>query len=209
MTGQKTMSKPLEVQCFEDGAARGLLKAAYGMRKSAGPTAARTAMSALRKRELAALGEKIFRQAKSPASPLQGLKSVILPGYGQMGALRHLIASYPAMLRNAAPADRPMVQKLFRQQLEQAFAGIGEVAEPKIKFWQTTAPLVGGATAGMGLGLAGGAAGGALQRQRDVEGRLANMPLWDRMKYLVMPQSLNVRPQLPYELRSREGSQVR
>jgi hypothetical protein len=195
------MSKPLEDQCFEDGEARRL-------KKLAAAGAGRTAMSALRQKELGAIGETIFRQMKAPASPLQGLKSVMLPGYGQMGALKHLIASYPSMLRNAAPVDRPMVRKMFQQQLQQAFTGIGEVAEPKLKFWRTTAPLLGGGTAGMGLGLAGGAAAGAVNRQQDVESRLAKMPLWDRMKYLVLPQSLNVRPQLPYELRPNKSRQV-
>lgn len=207
MDGQKNMSKTLEVQCFEDGIRRGFQKIASGRIKSAAAATGRAAMSALRKRELAALGERLFREMKAPAGPMQGLKAAILPGYGQMGSLRHLIASYPTMLRNAAPVDRPMVKKLFQQQLQQHFTDIGGAAEPKIKMWRRTAPLVGGATAGMGLGLAGGSAAGAVQRQRDVENKITNMPLWDRMKYLVMPQSLNVRPQLPYELRARERSQ--
>jgi len=203
MTGQKIMSKPLEVQCFEDGIREGFRKIASGRPIKSAGAASRVAMSALRRRELAAVGEKLFRQMKAPADPIQGLKAALLPGYGQMGSLKHLIASYPQMLRNATPADRPMVKKLFQQQLNQHFVDIGGVAEPKMKMWNRTVPLVGGATVGMGLGLAGGSTAGSALRQRDVENKITNMPLWDRMKYLIMPQSLNVRPQLPYELRAR------
>ena len=204
------MKTPLSASCREDGFNRGFMRLLSGHVKAAGPGAAGAgaAMSALRRRELAAIGEKLFRQMKSPTSPLQGLKATMLPGYGQMGSLQQLIASYPGMMRRAAPTEREMVKRLFRQQLEQSFADVGQVAEPKIRFWNTTMPLMGGATAGMGLGLAGGSAAGALQRQKSVEDRLANMSIWDRLEYVLLPRSLNVRPQLPYELRSRQTSSI-
>ena len=196
------MSTPLAKQCFEQGVMRGFLKASALGKSATSASAARVAMSALRKKELAALGEKLFRESGQYGNALGSLKATVLPGYGQLRAVKQLIRSYPRLYQSAAPQDREMVKRLFRQQLEQSFTDIGQVAEPKVKFWRTTAPAAAGGTAGMGLGLAGGAAGGAVERQRANEQRLRAMPLWDRMKYLLLPQSLNIKPELPYELRS-------
>ncbi len=200
MTGPNYMSKPLEIQSFEQGVRQGLLRAAFGMPKSA--RAARILLDPLRRKELAALGERLFRESVNPTTPLAGLRSATMPGFGQVKSVRDLISRYPTMYRTAPPADRAAVKRMFQQQLGQQFAEIGHVAKPKLDFWGRTMPMAGAGTAGMGLGLAGGAAGGAVSRQREVEDQLQNMPMWDRMKYLLLPQSLNVRPQLPYELRA-------
>lgn len=190
------MSNPLHIQCFEEGARRGLTQAALGHTKSA-RAAARIIIDPLRRKELAALGERLFRESINPSTPLSGLKSVFMPGFGQRTAVKNLIARYPSMYRGASPANRDVVKKLFQQQLQQHFAEMGHIAKPKMDFVEKTLPAVGAATAGTGLGIAGGAAVGGLNRQNAVEARLKNMPMWDRMKYLILPSSLNVRPKLP------------
>lgn len=202
------MSNPLAVQSFEYGVRRGLLKAARMTKAAIDPRAVKILVDPLRKRQLAMLGETLFRESRQTASPMAGLKSVVLPGYGQLSSVKHLIASYPSLFRNAAPADRPMVKRLFQQQLQQAFAEIGHVAEPKIKFWNKAVPATLGGAAGLGLGGAAGSISGAMNRQRANEQQIADMPMWDRMKYLLLPQSLNIRPQLPYELRASKDRQV-
>lgn len=200
MTGPNYMSKSLEMQSFEQGVQRGLLCAVYGMRKSA--RAARILVDPLRRKELAALGERLFRESVNPRTPLAGLRASTMPGYGQVRSIKDLISRYPAMYRTAPHADREAVKRMFQQQLGQQFAEIGHVAKPKLDFWGRTVPMAGAGTAGMGLGLAGGTAFGALERQRDIEHKLQNMSMWDRMKYLLLPHSMNIRPQLPYELRA-------
>lgn len=200
MTGPNNMSKSLEMQSFEQGVQRGLRCVVFGMPKSA--RAARILVDPLRRKELAALGERLFRESVNPRTPLAGLRAATMPGFGQVKSVRDLISRYPSMYRTAPPADREAVKRLFQQQLGQQFSEIGHVAKPKLDFWGRTMPMAGTATAGMGLGLAGGAASGAISRQRDIEEKLQNMSMWDRMKYLLLPQSLNVRPQLPYELRA-------
>jgi hypothetical protein len=151
-----------------------------------------------RDRELISLGEKLYRQATDPDTAMGGLKAVMLPGYGRTQTVKTLLSQ----LEDARNAKLPLSaykgqEETTRQAIQKVMREMGEEAEPKMRFWNHTMPMAAMGTGGLGLGALGGGAYGAFQQQRNVEDRLRNMPLWDRMKYLVLPNSLKTRPTLP------------
>jgi hypothetical protein len=198
----------LSNQAYCDGFVRGLSRQMEkGVEKSAGAaaTAASVAIPAFRRKEMAALGERLLRESTRAPDVWSGLKAVVRPGYGQIEQVRNMRSQFARLLSRAHPADRQALQRNMQQQLEQAYAEIGAVAEPKINFWGKTVPTVAGVGAGAAGGMALGTGFGKIREQGNIEDRLQNMPLLDRLKYLVLPNSLNVRPQFPYELRRRNG----
>ena len=192
----------LDNRWFREGFFRGLEKQMQGMTKSAGTGAA---IPPGARGEMIALGKRLFRESTNPTDVWSGLKAVIRPGHGQLENIRSLRQNFADVLRRVSPADRVAIQRAFQRQLEQAYADVGAYAKPKMDFWEKTVPLAGGIGAGAAGGMAGGMALGSIREQQNSEERLQNMPLLDRLKYVLFPGSLNKQSPTSHGLQPTTG----
>lgn len=204
------MAVPLASQCYTEGFSRRwsfLVKSGMaGHTKSAliPAGAGRVLTNPLAEREMALLGEKIFRQSFNQPNIWTGLKSIVLPGYGQTQAMHAIRNSYlneirrlGEQLRGMSPTHPSRSRLLdavrqattgYRNQSSQLFQEIGTVAKPRLDFWNKTAPLAGGLGVGGGAGYTAGNLIGGNRTLDDVRTQLKDVPLMTRLKYLFNPE---------------------
>lgn len=168
-----------------------------------------------------AFGEQLFRSAKRPTADIwEGLKATMLPGYGQMNHVAQLQKNHLQdvrylgnQLKRLVQRDRytgavmnasdPRVQSItnlirnqaggFRHQRDTAFAQIGATATPRAKFFGALLPATAGIAGGGALaGAAAGVMGNNAGRQNTAQD-FANLPLFQRLRYTLMPQDTSAR----------------
>lgn len=163
------MTSSLDHQCYREGFARGLIKSALASRMF-GP---------MGKAEMEALGERLFQQNIAPGTSIpKRLVASLLPNYGQHRQVMSAITASPRGIKD------PLVRKLLQE--------LGESAHGRMQFYGQTLPIAAGVAGGVGGGLALGQRAGGYRQQRMDEETLRRMPLWDRLKYVVMPHALNL-----------------
>jgi hypothetical protein len=161
------MTPSLATQCYREGFARGIIKKALFEKAWGAPARA----------ELEALGQRLFTQANAPGTGmLKRLVSSSLPAYGQTQQVTHALMS--------RPMTDPVVRDLFHQ--------IGETAHGKMQFYGKQLPIGAAAVAAGGAGLHLGRRAGAQAQGRFDQQTVDNMPIWDRLRYAVLPHSLNL-----------------
>lgn len=204
----------LTEKCFQDGFKRGV---AVFVKSALSPRAVLpTAMAPLRATALRGLGEDIFNNAHNPkAGLLDSLKNIAFSGFDQLRhatQLRddHLLdvkglgaqakAMYKrgptgAIINKSDPGIQMVLDRIrqnsqhFRRQRNTAMTQLGANAEPRIKALRTGVPLAagvigGGAAAGTASGIMG-----AREGRNDMANSMANMPLLQRFKQLIAPQT--------------------
>ncbi len=189
------MNADLQTKCFDEGFARGLLKCAG---TSAVEDAAKVIFNPASRKEMAALGESVFRKATQQGDPLGSFKNFLFPKHDQVHAISQIRNTFAKLLRSAGPADRPVLHQQMHRQMRDAFAELGAGAAPRIRFQQNAVP----ALAGLGIGGAVGGAVGNVQGRDQREGEIAqglatNVPIYKRLQYALFPSSVLAHPRSP------------
>lgn len=182
------MDTPIEYTAFREGFHRKLASLIrVGHTKQAlNPRFAGAAAAHALNPEAIALGGRLFHDSYRNPNILTALKSNLLTGYGQLRAAHELL-------------DRPHTA----DELNHAFNNIGHTAKPRIDFANRA---VAGAT-GAGVAGLGAAAVYKARGQREGQNNLAQtfgqLPLMERLKYLLAPQQF-VRPALTPQNQNNE-----
>lgn len=143
--------------------------------------------AALRQRELAALGERVYRSLRGAQNPLSKLYWHLLPGDINTNRLETLIGGYARNFRKTPQNLRPSFRSNFQDDLQDAYRQIGEMAEPRMQFFNRTLPMTGGLTAGGLAGFGAGSLQGRFAEQDRTQEVLHTAPLIDRLRYLFAP----------------------
>lgn len=177
------------------------LVTSVGIKQAATASKFRPFVDPLLRGQMKTLGERVYRDSRNPnVGVLRGLISSFLPGYDQLRATNHMRETY---LRNMArikqdmamhPGSRPhairQIQELtkhYRANMGENFADIGATVQPRINAARNIGIGAGVAGAGAG-GAMGGRAFGQMEGNQSHRAEMSNMPLMERLKFLVMPQ---------------------
>lgn len=176
------------------------------------------------KRANAAFGKLVFNKIRSNPSSLSGLYHSILPGFNQVRSLNDELRLFKRQVAGAAktygasksPVDRAAVESMHRAhtgRMSELYAALGKTAEPRHTLYSKTIPGVTLAGGGIGAGAYGGNFVGNNQGQnaRDAEMRktISELPLLERLKYLVSPKNFTAhknfsQPKAPAEIPDTE-----
>lgn len=169
---------------FQEGFQRQLetrIKSAVGIGR-----AAQILIDPLERGDFVNLGRKLFNKSLKGITPY----TIRLAGYK---GIRNAHAATEALNRARIGGASPAIIAGHHAALEDIFANIGATAAPRIRAAQTGVPLAGGLAAG-GLGGYGlGAFNGRHDENEHLRNELAELPLMDRMRYLLNPEGM--RPQ--------------
>lgn len=190
------MLNDFELQCQAEGFARGLRKCAA---TAALQDAARIVVNPATRRTMASLGEDIYRSTTRPGSPISSAFNFLTPQYGQMQTIRALRDQAAKVLRTAPPHLRPAIQRELHNNLTHALAEVGEGAQGRLRFMNTTLPAVAGVGVGATAGLAGGAMAGREEQGNEMRNEVETAPILKRLQYALFPQSLLPKQKSLYE----------
>lgn len=194
------MSKKLKRECFQQGFERCIAKLASTAIKSAGdapltaavkvlPAAAKALINPAELLELRGLGSKIYQGATQGANPIKALYNSALPAYGQLSRMKGLQSTL-AGLDPADPAHAAITSHIAQQ-----LAEIGHAARPRLRTMRNIG-LGATAAAGGAAGYAGGTIMGHNSGESDTLQGMSQLPLMDRLRYLISPDKINPnRPQ--------------
>ena len=151
------------------------------------------------RRQMAGLGEDVYRASTKGGEPISSLMHMLSPRYQQIANVRSQRDLMANLLRSAHPSERPALQAKFRQELQDLFAEVGTAAAPRIRMQQQAGPVAAGVgLAGVG-GLAAGNITGRNQEHQEIQDDVENMPLYRRIQYSLFPKTLVREPKPLYE----------
>lgn len=173
-------SLALKHQCFQQGFSREIARAT----EKRAATAGRVLIDPARRKALTTFGQRLFHDSFNSDDIWTGLKSSLLPGYGQLDNAHGIQAKLVDALRLGKPKETAALQDA----LEQQFAEIGAVAQPRERMIQFGVPAVGAGAAAAYGGYHLGHSQGESDANQGLARGLIDMPLFDRLKLLIAPK---------------------